>query len=170
MTAGDLAVQIRMDSDIVLALQGMSPKGMSEIEETLAARKLIPVEEVPVVETAEVVVEPVVDATIPPTDELVTEVIPEAVKVETEPVLVPVVEEEVEDELPADLDKIFALRPEVFEVTTPSEEEEDFSDASKKAGGKKKKKKHTEVEYDPDRDVVLVHKKHKRGGDTWGDW
>ena len=77
--------------------------------------------------------------------------------------------EETEEELPADLDKIFALKPEVFEAAPETEEEEE-SDSSKKAGGKKKKKKHVEIEYDPERDMVMVHKKHKRGGGEWGDW
>jgi N utilization substance protein A len=172
MTAGDLAVQIRMDPDVILALQGMSPKGMSEIEEALGSRKLIPVEAEPeVVAEAEVATEePAAELAVAPVEEVIPTIEPQAVPSDAVEAVLPVVEE-AEEELPADLDKIFALRPEVFEVTTPPEEEEDTSDAAKKAGGKKKKKKHTEVEYDPDRDVVLVHKKHKRGsGDQWGDW
>jgi len=168
MTAGDLAVQFRMDSDTILALQGMSPKAMSEIETVLATRKLIPVAAEAPVEPVEAVVteEQVVEAETP--ELVVTSVTePEAAVVEPEATVAPQTEEEVEEELPADLDKIFAMRPEAFEVTATTEEEDDS--ASKKTGGKKKKKKHTEVEYDPDRDLVLVHKKHKRG-ENWGDW
>ncbi len=43
------------------------------------------------------------------------------------------------------------------------------AEAGKKGKKKGKKKKSVEVEYDPDRDLMLVRKKHKRGGD-WGDW
>jgi N utilization substance protein A len=168
MTAGDLAVQFRIDSDTILALQGMSPKAMSEIETVLATRKLIPVAVEAPVEAAEAVVaeEPVIAAETP---ELVAISLEEteAVVAEPESTIAPEKEEEVEEELPADLDKIFAMRPEAFEVTATTEEEDDST--SKKTGGKKKKKKHTEVEYDPDRDLVLVHKKHKRG-ENWGDW
>jgi N utilization substance protein A len=169
MTAGDLAVQFRMDSDAILALQGMSPKAMSEIETALAAKKLIQVEqetEIEAVSPSEAV-EELAREEVETFEAPVAE--PELTLAEPEVISVPQKVEEPEEELPADLDKIFAMRPEAFEVAASTEEEDDSSSSAKKSGGKKKKKKHTEVEYDPDRDIVLVHKKHKRG-DTWGDW
>ena len=76
---------------------------------------------------------------------------------------------EPEEELPGTLDELFALKPEVLEVSATTEEEEEEDSSGKKGKKKGKKKKHVEVEYDPDRDLVLVRKKHKRGGE-WGDW
>jgi N utilization substance protein A len=75
----------------------------------------------------------------------------------------------IEEEVPGDLDQIFALRPEVLEMVEPmadDEEEEDDRTGKKK---KKKKKKYVEMEYDPDKDVVVVKKKRKRGEDEWND-
>jgi transcription termination/antitermination protein NusA len=84
--------------------------------------------------------------------------------------LAPAVEgEEQAEEEPGSLDELFALRPEVLEfISTDDDEEEDESDGKKK---KKKKKKFVEMEYDPDKDVMVVKKKRKRGGldfdDNW---
>lgn len=170
MTAGDLAVQMRMDSDTIFALQGMSPKGMTEIEEALQARKLIPAGE-----AEEPAVEDLVESMIPTEVEEEATVVEEFMPVEevtpVEEVAAPVVSvvEEPEEELPTDLNEIFALKPEVLEAAIPSDDEEETSATGKKSTGKKKKKRHAEVEYDPDRDLVVVHKKHKRG-DSWGDW
>jgi N utilization substance protein A len=88
----------------------------------------------------------------------------ELVVAEAEPV-----GELIEEEVPGDLDQIFALRPEVLEMVEPmadDEEEEDDRTGKKK---KKKKKKYVEMEYDPDKDVVVVKKKRKRGEDEWND-
>jgi transcription termination/antitermination protein NusA len=69
----------------------------------------------------------------------------------------------------ATFDELFTMRPEVTEATDEEEEE----DASGKPTGKKKKtkkgKKHTEVEFDPDAGLTIVHKKHKRNGEEW-EW
>ncbi len=77
-------------------------------------------------------------------------------------------EEEEEEEI-GSLDELFALRPEVLEYHQ-TDEDEDFdksADQKKKKG--KKKKKFVEVVYDPDQDVVVVKKKHKRGEEDWNE-
>ncbi len=174
MTAGDLAVQMRMDSDVVFALQGMSPKGMSEIETVLQERKLIPVEAVAAEPEAEAEVEAEAAPEMVSVEEAESPVAVEAeepqaaepvaeAEAETEPE-----ESEAEEELPSDLNEIFAMKPEVLEAAIPSDEDEETA-GGKGKGSKKKKKRHAEVEYDPERDLVVVHKKHKRG-DSWGDW
>jgi len=74
----------------------------------------------------------------------------------------------VEEEEPGSLDEIFALRPEVLEYTDTEDEsdaEDDSLDKKKKKG--KKKKKFVEIEYDPEKDIVLMKKKHKHGGEEW---
>jgi len=74
-----------------------------------------------------------------------------------------------EFEEPGSLDELFALRPEVLEnplMIEESESEDDESGDQKKKKGKKKKK-FVEIEYDPDKDVVFMKRKHKRGGTEW---
>ncbi len=164
ITAGDLAVQFRMNPDVLLALQGMSPKGIAEIEAALSTQRLMGI-----VPPKTVEVEPVeTKAVEAPVEEKSVELETDLEKV-TETTIEPIIE--VEDDLPADLNQIFALKPEVFEVNPAAVDEEEESPDAKKSGGKKKKKKSVEVEYDPDRDVILAHKKHKRGTDDgWGNW
>ncbi len=76
-----------------------------------------------------------------------------------------------EFEEPSSLDELFALRPEVLEnplMIEESEFEDDETGDQKKKKGKKKKK-FVEIEYDPDKDVVFMKRKHKRGGTEWED-
>jgi N utilization substance protein A len=78
--------------------------------------------------------------------------------------------EELEEEEPTSLDEIFTLRPEVldFEIIGEEEDEEDEEDVKRKK--KRKKKRYIEMEYDPEKDVVLAKKKRKRGGqEEWDD-
>jgi transcription termination/antitermination protein NusA len=90
----------------------------------------------------------------------------EAVDAE-EPEAVEVEADEDEEELPATLDEIFALKPEVLDMVEPAEEEEEDEETGKRKK-KKRKKKFVEMEYDPEKDVVVVKKKRKRG-DQWDD-
>ena len=76
---------------------------------------------------------------------------------------------EEEAEKPIDFNEIFTLRPEILGVQDTEEEEEE-EDLDKKGKKKKKKKKFVEVVYDPDRDITLVKRKRKRGGDWEDDW
>jgi len=70
-------------------------------------------------------------------------------------------------EVEPSLEELFTLRPEVLDTAgiTEDEESDEISKGKKKG---KKKGKHVVVTYDPDRDMTLVQKKHKRGG-GW-DW
>jgi N utilization substance protein A len=57
---------------------------------------------------------------------------------------------------------LFALRPEVLTYETAEEEESEEEGDKKK---KKRKKKFVEMEFDPERNAMVVKKKRKRGGE-----
>lgn len=198
LNAGELIFQMSTDQDAILGLSGIGPKAMAEIERVLAdlvlpeeVVELVPEEAVEVsavIETAEeieLVVEEPSEALLvaehveePLTAEIGEEPVPEAEPIETveaiqtedveieEAVEVSELVEEEEEELPATLDEIFALKPEVLDMVDTGEEEEEEIPGRKK---KKKKKKFVEMEYDPEKDVTVVKKKRKRGGEDWDD-
>jgi transcription termination/antitermination protein NusA len=208
-TVGDIMLQYRMDPDSILRLNGMGPKGMTELSLALDAfeAKIAPppepvieveipasVEEVPVETT---VLEKIEETVLPETTVEgqapssvteeptlfeaidVTEPQPERIIAEAETTeagqapqqgeavseAIPVVEEEV-----TSLDELFALQPEILDVEDDEEEDTDENDKDRKNKKKGKKKKFVEVEYDPERDVTLVRKKHKRGSDWEETW
>ena len=69
-------------------------------------------------------------------------------------------------------DEIFTLKPEVFEPAAVEEDEEETEGSTETTPKKKKKNKKAgqfrELEYDPDKDVTVAKKKHKRGDS--GEW
>jgi N utilization substance protein A len=175
-TSGELAIQMKLDSDHILRLQGIGPRAMESIQnlmtvldQQLAEEQAQPVEvevEAPTIETEPEVVVPVEEAAaVEPAVVEAEAAQPEVAEVEP----LAIVEEETEPEKEQTLEEIFSLRPEVLDITTASDEEElDESGKNKKKG--KKKGKHVEVTYDPDRDVNVVRKKHKRGGGGSWEW
>ncbi|MFU8773120.1 MAG: hypothetical protein ACNA8H_11955, partial [Anaerolineales bacterium] len=200
-TVGDLMLQMELDSDTILALNGIGPKAMQDIETALneltfpeVVEEVEPEEEAEIegeqeAEISEEVVE--VGESLEPQVEVQAE--PEAVMEDTAEVIaeeeaqaeeiseieveaeeeematIVEEEEEEEEEMPASLDEIFALKPEVFEAIPTDDEEEEEEEGSRKKK-KKKKKKYVEMEYDPDKDVVVVKRKRKRGGvEDWDD-
>jgi N utilization substance protein A len=199
-TVGDLMFQLALDEDAVLGISGIGPKAMEEIKEKLATITFPePQPEAAVTETAEII-EPAVEtveegaapaveeaiiteqpvpseeipvASLEPAEEVVAateEKTAEPEAVGEEPIPAGTGEEKVEEaEKPVNFDEIFALRPEILGVQPDTEEEEE-EDIDKKGKKKKKKKKFVEVVYDPDRDITLVKRKRKRGGDWEDDW
>ncbi len=202
-TVGDLLLQLRLDPDVILALDGIGPKAMNEIEEALAKLDILKPAEPEPVEEAEVVTEEVsaIATEEMPTAEMlvaeevaVQEPVPEAEHVPLEEAMEAVesVAEAAEtgeavpsSELPAetiaegealeeqpitDFDKIFSLQPDVLDVVSPlADDELEEEDGGKKK--KKKKKKFVQMEYDPDKGVVVYQKKRKRHDEGWdGDW
>jgi N utilization substance protein A len=192
LNVGELIYQMSTDPDAILGLSGIGPKAMAEIEQALATITLpeeaepeeavvVPTEAGPVDEVepiAEVVVEApvlegveeivpveVVEEQTPETESLVVPETVELEEAEIEEAVSETIEEE-EEELPATLDEIFALKPEVLDMVDTGDEEDD-EDLSRKK--KKKKKKFVEMEYDPEKDVTVVKKKRKRGTDEWDD-
>ncbi len=190
--------QLALDEDAVLGISGIGPKAMDEIKEKLSTivfpspqpEEVLPV----VVEQITPVSEEVVEAAAAVSEETIVVEQPEDLEkvsnvqltpseeigaiveeISTEPVVVGeegVTTGEVkveETEKPVDFNEIFALRPEILTVQD-GDEEEDEEDLDKKGKKKKKKKKFVEVVYDPDRDITLVKRKRKRGGDWEDDW
>ena len=164
-TVGELAIQMKVNSDNILRLQGIGPRAMENIDALMAN-----LEEQMKVETTSVEIAPErpsqETAEVQPAEEVApvettAEVEASEEKVEVEPVA-----EKTEPEEEPSLEEIFSMRPEVLENVTDTTEEEDEEGKEKKKT--KKKSKHVEVTYDPDRDMTTVKKKHKRG-DEW-DW
>jgi N utilization substance protein A len=163
ITEGELALQLILNPDSILALQGIGPKAMTEIEAALQKAQVFVVEEVEVEKTVEAEPEVVLE-TKPASEPVLEKVIePEVEEVEVLPVEAAVIVEE--EELTTDLNKLFELNPDVLVAAS----EEDDDELQKKDIGKKKKKKHVEITYDPDRDLTVVKKIHKRGADDGQD-
>jgi N utilization substance protein A len=179
-TFGDLILQVKLDPDAILAINGIGPKSQEEILAVVESYKFPVIEpELVEEETAEVVgeVEPetaVEEFTETEEPELIEET---EAEVETPADVVEEVKETTETtdaeetEEPAADDKSFE---ELFQLdamrrTSETTEEEDelglFGDKKKKS----KKRKGYTVEYDPDRDATYVTRKH-RNEDDWGDW
>jgi N utilization substance protein A len=176
---GEVVVKMRQNPDGILALQGIGPKAMQEIEKLVSSVTAVEPQVDAVVEPqaqvaeqlaeAQVATAPVEAATAElaqaaeaqPTSEVSPE--SEAALAAVEPAEMPVAAVEADVTMAA-VDE-FMIKPEEL-ITTELIEEEDGDKKSKK---KKKKGKQVEIIYDPERDTTLVHKKHKRGDEafTW---
>ena len=162
-TVGELAVQMKVDADSILRLQGIGPKAMDSVNALMQSLEEQASAEPETPAVAEIQTPVKVEVETP----AVVEPEPIVEKAETETVGdEKEVVEEVSEEEPS-LEEIFTLRPEVLEIASDSDEDDD--DSNKDDKKKKKKSKNVEVTYDPDRDMTLVRKKHKRGSDGW-DW
>ncbi len=176
-TLGDLMLQVKLDPDAILAINGIGPKSQEEILAVVENYQFPAIEpEQEEKETAEVVgevePEPVVEE-LGETEE--PELIEEA-ETEAEPIAELAEEteeiaetEEVEESGAEDksFEELFQLDTMRRTSETPEEEDELglFGDKKKKS----KKRKGYTVEYDPDRDTTYVKRKH-RNDDDWGEW
>ncbi len=197
-TVGDLMLQMQLDPDAILRLEGIGAKAIAEIEEILAKLSLTAEEEQVVATTeaaleAETTQQPVavietpaeVVEVEPAPEEEVAQVAPVEQAAEESPAeqIAPVVLEEeagaaleapqevktaVTEEGFSPFEDMFSWRVEAFEVPETLEEEEEEDERSMRKKKKKKKKRYVELEYDPDKNVVVAKKKRKRGG--LGDW
>ncbi len=191
-TVGDLMYQMMMDSDIILALNGIGPKAMEEIIAMLAVQEFPPDEVEP---EAEAEVEALAEGEEAP-EGAAEEVAPEAVMeadaeaavdaevgeavTAAEAVEAPAAEgavgeiaaEEGEEASPDSMDELFTLKPDTLEIVKELDEEgEEDDELDDRKGGEKKKKRrrYVEMEYDPDKDVMIVKRKRKRPTQEWGE-
>ncbi len=123
----------------------------AEVEEAPASE----IEEVPVVEVETETAE--TEITTEPAIEVIEEIDQEG-----EAIKKPEAEEVTEDELES-LEEIFKLKPEMLEIS-------DIDDELDEEERKRKRKKFVDVEYDPEQDVTIYRKKHKRKAEDWEDW
>ncbi|HWQ46633.1 MAG TPA: transcription termination factor NusA [Longilinea sp.] len=162
-TVGELLVQIKRNPDEILKIQGISQKAMSEINK-LADSLLAPVGEEP---AAPVVEEPAaVEAAAP--SETVETAVEEPAAVEA--VVEEAAAEPVETAEEASFQDLFNMNVDTIRTTDSDEENESDDKSDDKKPGKKKKGKQVEIVYDPDRDITVAKKKHKRGTDGGWEW
>ncbi len=185
-TVGNLMLQMNLDADKVLGINGLGPKAMDEISESIAALQ-IPEQEEETVEPEETALpEAATDAdaeigeTVAETgDETempaeLAEPVAEASEGESE------AESEEGEKAPEVLDAegitdIFKLKPEMLDIEELEFDVEDFEKkesvepATKPTKKKKKTKKYLEVEYDPDHDITLYRRKRKRNKEDWDE-
>jgi N utilization substance protein A len=161
---------------------------MEKIQELVAAveAEMAPAEAVEetadVVPAAEVVAEPVAEAAEVAEAVIETDVEPAAVMEEA--VEVAVVVDEPAAEKPAaavtteaespeeemSFEDLFKMQSEAIVPNRVVDDEEEDEEFGGKGKGKKKKKKQGEIVYDPETDLTVRKKRHKRGEDDWGDW
>ncbi|BBB49500.1 transcription termination factor NusA [Pelolinea submarina] len=181
-TAGKLVLTSKLNPDALLEVNGFGPKALervAEFAEVLPELIPEPVEEEEPVAEQPVEEQPELEAEIPV--EIQEETIleagqPEEPEAQLEETVAAEAEkptaEEGEEEL--SFDQMFTVKPEAFEPEEESEDEEESSEEGGTTDGKKKRKKKVkrfrELEYDPERDVVVAKKKHKRDGTPWNEW
>ncbi|MDX9863450.1 MAG: transcription termination factor NusA [Anaerolineaceae bacterium] len=190
-TMGDLFMAMHKDPDQILKLQGIGPRSMEKIEALVAGveAEMAPAEAMEtaadVVSESEAVAQPVADETaeavIEPAaepDSTAEEVVDAAV-VEEPVVEEPAAEETAAVEAPAEEEKeeemsfedLFKMQSEAIIPDRVVEDDElEDEELGGKGKGKKKKKKRGEIVYDPETDLTIRKKRHKRGEDDWGDW
>jgi N utilization substance protein A len=163
-SVGELIFQMKYDPSIVEEIKGIGPKSMQEIkdavdlmtqiaptvEEDVEEIELTTVEEPE--EAVEAPEEPEEEAAEQPEEE------PEEEEEAEEEEQLEEVEEE-EEELPSSMEELTKLKPEALEPTEGKQKEQ-----AEKSG------KYVDVEYDPDHDVMIYRKRHKRKSEDWDKW
>ncbi|GAB4448254.1 MAG: hypothetical protein OHK0041_08560 [Anaerolineales bacterium] len=167
-TVGNLMVKMKLDPNSVLGLPGIGPKAIQNIEEALAALTF------PEPPPAEPQPAPAPEAETAPAAEAAAELpaaeTPAAEKQAAAKKEAKKALEEEEDEGHKDgvsLDELFSIKPEIFQTAAADDDDE----SKDKKKGKKGKKKGVALEFDEELGEVVSRKKHKRGGDDFGeDW
>jgi N utilization substance protein A len=171
-TIGDLALQMEIDADPVLSINGMGPKSIEEIQEKLGSFEYPALEDVMPVEVA--VEEEAVETE---ADDAETTELVEAGETEAQAVA-----EETEADAEVDLDAVLEAVQVVEEAAAESVEEEaddaveeevsfkEMLDQFEDDDADKSKSKGKYLEYDPDLDVTIVRRRRKREDKKYEDW
>jgi N utilization substance protein A len=185
-TVGDLSIALKMRPDSILKLQGIGPKAMADIAAVVDANlhkyMPAPVEEsvqpakaeLPEVDGSQLDADSSDQAVLPETSvaEPITDIEPSGTaqeQIEIDETDVVPQEEIIEEDI--SFEEIFTLKPELLDPMRVQDDVEDESDDSLSAADKKKKKrKNQTIEFDPEANLVIKHKKHKRSGGGEWDW
>ncbi|MFQ5942142.1 MAG: transcription termination factor NusA [Anaerolineales bacterium] len=171
-TAGQALEQLEIDADKILALQGVGPKAISELQDTLPGYDYPE----PVIEE-----EPVEEGELPPEEEAEAEAEaaeegdagaePEAPEAEVEGELVAEAEGEAETEKevqPIPIEEAFERAIEEVSQAVLDVEDSELTEAEREAERKKRKERSRVVEYDPDLGETVV--RHRRKESRRTDW
>jgi N utilization substance protein A len=178
--AGPVLETLAVDENAVLGLDGIGPKSMEEIRETLGAfpyPEVVTPEPEPVEQEAvEAEAEAEVEAQAEPAPEAVAEAEPEPEAVaEAEGQPEAEAGEEPLEITPEVLEKTFEAIAQELVVEGAEDDDEDKEDAEPSEAGvshrrKKKAKKPAKLmEYDPLSGEMVVRRRHKRGEEMWED-
>jgi len=190
--AGEVALDSQLNPEKLLALPGIGPKTVERIQKiidelpTLVPEiEIIEPEEVSEADTEAVAeTEETAQETESTTDKSAeTEPIPSEKQAEEAPILEEkeletTSEEQKQDEVAEEelsFDELFKLKPEVFDPASldgegdleGEEEELPTGKTPKKKKKARKPRASRELEYDPDLDMTIAKKKHRRGEDGW---
>lgn len=186
-TVGEMAVQMKIAPDEILRLNGIGPRAMQEINKLMekldaqmeaekAAQAAVEEMPQPSAETIEAMEMVEAEESKPESIAEIEPVVEEPELALESPILPTQVEEEYtreeteEEEEEPSFEQIFDLKlTPVDETLFEDEEEGEVIPTRKEKKKGKKKKKHTQIEYDPDRDTIIIRKKHRRGDGGW-DW
>jgi N utilization substance protein A len=185
-SVGDLSIALKLRPDSILKLQGIGPKAMADIAAIVASslQKYMPatIEEAeqPIVKETAALEEPVL--AVQAEDQIdLAEALTFDSAMDMEPmsvasprgkgaeINVAPQEESIEEDI--SFEDIFTLKPELLDPMRVHEDVDYESDDSLSAADKKKKKrKNQTIEFDPEANLVIKHKKHKRSGGGEWDW
>ena len=186
--AGDLVLASKINPERVLEVSGVGPKTLEKIvkfgsklpdivpEEEAIEEEPIPEQEpeIAVVETPtdeEVITEETDEES---AEEQVEEILGQVQTIPEELTSEPI-EELIEPEAVEKKEKTQKVEKiksfeELFKLDLEDIKSDDFNGESAQPKQKKKTKKSRQIEYDPDLDMTISKKKHKRADSSWGDW
>ncbi|MEK6256028.1 MAG: transcription termination factor NusA [Chloroflexota bacterium] len=179
-TIGDLMLQLALNQDVILSINGIGPKTLEAIEakiESFEFPEIEVIQEEPEAELDEGVaaeVKPQADSELEVEGEVTPQELLEVeaekgVEVESKKAQ-PAAAKKTEDDQPASIDEVFAKSMKKLGVREESKVPKKVAIVEEPTKSKqKKKKKFREIEYDPDHDVTIVRNKHKRDQDGWDE-
>jgi N utilization substance protein A len=186
--AGDLVLASKINPERVLEVSGVGPKTLEKIVKFGSKLPDIVPEEEAIVEEPIPEQEPEIAVVETPTDEevITEETDEESAEEQVEEILGQVqtipeeltpepIEELIEPEVVEKKEKTQKVEKiksfeELFKLDLEDIKSDDFNGESAQPKQKKKTKKSRQIEYDPDLDITISKKKHKRADSSWGDW
>ncbi len=172
-TIGELMLQLELDPDEVLAVDGMGPKAMETVQEALEAFEFPTPEveeEAPAAEVEEAAeVEAEAETEVEAETEIEAEAAEEPAAEAVEEVeAVEEIEEPEKEEAPEE-EVSFEQALAESEITFIDDDREFDFEKEDSSKSKDKKRKYVQVEYDPDLDVNIVRRRRKRNADEWDE-